>query len=108
MLKLFQTLPNFNFFAFVPVTIATVERSNSALKYVKTDLRSTIRQEQLNSLLLLFIHKDKDIALDYDTIMNVFADKHPRRMLLSNLLAEWSLLYIHVTLVILLYYYCIH
>ena len=70
----------------IPVTTATVERSNSALKYVKTALRSTMGQERLNSLLLLFIHKN--ISLDYEAIINSFASKHPRRMLLSNPLAE--------------------
>ena len=67
----------------IPVTTATVERSNSALK---TALRSTMGQERLNSLLLLFIHKN--ISLDYEAIINSFASKHPRRMLLSNPLAE--------------------
>ena len=70
----------------IPVTTATVERSNSALKYVKTALCSTMGQERLNSLLLLFIHKN--ISLDYEAIINSFASKHPRRMLLSNPLAE--------------------
>ena len=69
----------------IPVTTATVERSNSALKYVKTALRSIMGQERLNSLLLLFIHKN--ISLDYEAIINSFASKHPRRMLLSNPLA---------------------
>ena len=70
----------------IPVTTATIERSNSALKYVKTALRSTMGQERLNSLLLLFIHKD--IPLDYEVIINSFASKHPRKMLLSNPLVE--------------------
>ena len=35
----------------IPVTTATVERGNSALKYVKTKLRSTMTEERLNSLL---------------------------------------------------------
>ena len=66
----------------VPVTAATVERGNSALKYVKTELRSTMGQNRLNSLILLYVHKD--IALDYEAILSAFASKRPRRMLLQN------------------------
>ena len=64
---------------------ATVKRGNSALKYVKTELRSTIGQNRLNALILLYIHKD--IGLDFDAILNAFAYKRPRRMLLQNPLA---------------------
>ena len=37
----------------VPVTAATVERGNSALKYVKNEPRSTMGQGRLNALILL-------------------------------------------------------
>jgi len=47
-----------------PVSGATVEHSNSSLRFVKSGFRSTTREDRLNALLLLFIHKD--IALDYD------------------------------------------
>ena len=67
-----------NILTIIPVTTATVERGNSALRFVKTDLRSTMEQEQLNSLMLLYIHKD--IALDYDSVIDSFAAKHPRRL----------------------------
>lgn len=70
----------------IPVTLATVERSNSALRYIKTDIRSTMRQERLNSLMLLSIHKD--IALDYDVVVDTFSAKHPRRLLLQNSLSD--------------------
>ena len=39
-----------------PVSSATVERANSALKFVKSDRRSTMGEERLNALLLSFIH----------------------------------------------------
>ena len=54
-----------------PVTSATVERSNSSLHFVKSDFRGTMREDRLNALLLLFI--DKDIALDYDAIIDDYA-----------------------------------
>ena len=41
-----------------PVTSASAERANSALGFIKTDLRSTMSQERLNDLILLFVHKD--------------------------------------------------
>jgi hypothetical protein len=41
----------------VPVTAATVERGNSALKYVKNELRSTMGQGRLNALIILYIYR---------------------------------------------------
>ena len=64
---------------------ATVERGNSALKYVKTKMRSTMGQNRLNALILLYIHKD--IGLNFVSILNAFASKRPRRMLLQKRLA---------------------
>ena len=54
-----------------PVTTATVERSNSSLRFIKNAYRSTMRLERLNALLLLFIHRD--IELDYNKIVGIFA-----------------------------------
>ena len=65
--------------------MATTKRkqpASSALKYVKTELKSTMGQNRLNSLILLYVHKD--IALDYEAIISAFASKRPRRMLLQN------------------------
>ena len=39
-----------------PVTIASVGRANSALRYVKTDFRSTM--DRFNTLLLQYVHRD--------------------------------------------------
>ncbi|XP_078585777.1 52 kDa repressor of the inhibitor of the protein kinase-like [Branchiostoma floridae x Branchiostoma japonicum] len=69
-----------------PVTSAGVERSNSALRYIKNVYRSTMSEDRLNALILLFIHKD--IPLDYSTIINMYAADHPRRMLFINPLSE--------------------
>ena len=70
----------------IPVTTASVERGNSSLKYVKSELRTTMTQDRLNALILLFIHKD--IPLDYDVIVNAFAAKRPGRMLLQSPLLD--------------------
>ena len=40
------------------VTSSGVERSNSTLKYIKSKSRSTVGEDRLNALLLLYIHKD--------------------------------------------------
>ena len=65
-----------------PMTTASIERSNSALGYVKSKLRSTMGQDRLNALLLLFIHKD--VPINYQAVVDAFARKKPRRMLLTN------------------------
>ena len=62
-----------------PVISATVEHSSSSLRLVKNGFRSTIREDRLNTLLLLFIHKD--IALDYDSIIGDYAKRNQRRMI---------------------------
>ena len=48
----------------LPATNATSERSFSALRRVKTYLRTTMHQERLNSLLVLHVHKELTDALD--------------------------------------------
>ena len=57
LLKLFLTFP---------VTTATVERSFSSLRHVKTYLRSTMTSCRLNNLFLLYIytHQDRTDTLD--------------------------------------------
>lgn len=70
----------------LPVSAASVERSNSALKLVKTKLRSTMANERLNALLLLYVHKS--IPLNYNMIIDEYAQRHPRRMKFLNPLAK--------------------
>ena len=41
----------------IPATAATVERAHSSLKFVKNDLRSTMSEDRMNALMLLYIHK---------------------------------------------------
>ncbi|XP_052809413.1 52 kDa repressor of the inhibitor of the protein kinase-like [Mya arenaria] len=68
------------------VTSAGVERSNSSLKFIKNPHRSTMGQSRFNALMLLFIHRD--IKLDIEEIVNIYARKYPRRMLLIDPLCE--------------------
>ena len=43
-------------------------------------------EERLNALSLACIHRD--MFLDYDKVIDTYASKHPRRMLLINPLSE--------------------
>ena len=55
----------------MPATNATSERSYSALRRVKTYLRTTMTQNRLNNLMVLHIHKDSTDSLD---LMNIARD----------------------------------
>lgn len=68
------------------VTAASVERSNSTLRFIKTCYRSTMGQGRFNVLMLLFVHRD--IELDLDAIVTLYAQQYPRRMLLHNPMVE--------------------
>ena len=59
---------------------------NSALQHLRTDFPSMMAEEHFNALLLVCIHRD--IFLDYDKIIDIYAPKYPRRMLLINPLSE--------------------
>ena len=71
MIKIDETLP---------VTTASVERSFSKLKIIKTKLRSLCGEERLSDLLLLAI--EKYIKINHSEVINIFKDMAPRRMLL--------------------------
>ena len=49
--------------ATLSVTTATNKRSFSALTYLKTYFRNTTKKVRLNSLALLYVHRD--ISLDF-------------------------------------------
>ena len=66
----------------LPVTSASVERANSGLKFVKTDRRNRMGESRLNSLLLLFMHRD--IEVQVDKVVDIFVCRKPRRLLLVN------------------------
>jgi lysozyme family protein len=64
-------------FATLPVTIATGERSSSALKYLKNYLRSKMTEDRLNGLARLCIIRD--IELEYGKVFEEFGT-HNRRL----------------------------
>jgi len=69
-----------------PVTSASVERANSALKFVKSDRRNRMGEGRLNALLLLFMHKD--ISIELEKVVDIFVRRRPRRLLLEDPMSD--------------------
>ena len=67
----------------LPVTSCSAERSFSGLKHVKTSLRSTMGNNRLSSLSMLYIHRD--IAISLPEVIEEFARHYPRRLQLANI-----------------------
>lgn len=63
------------------VSAASLERSHSRFKNVKTKKRSVMSKDRLNSLMLLYVHRD--LQLDYDKIMDIYVSNYPRRLQLA-------------------------
>ena len=59
--------------------IGVCRAGDSALAYIKTELRSSMSETRLNNLILHFVHED--IKLDYNKVVDIFATRVPRRML---------------------------
>ena len=68
----------------LPVTTCTCERSVSALRRLKTYMRSTMSDDRLNSIALMHIHRDVDISVE--DVIDRFARRNPRRMELVDVL----------------------
>ena len=59
-------------YGMLPVSTATVERSFSKLKLVKTKLRSLCKEERLSDLLLLAI--EKDVPINHNDVIDIYRD----------------------------------
>jgi hypothetical protein len=57
----------------IPISSATAERSFSALKRVKTRIRSSMLQGRLEALLLMAVEREILLSLDKERIIDVFA-----------------------------------
>ena len=66
-------------FLTVPITTATSERTFSTPRRLKTYLRSTMAQDRLNHLLLLYCHKARTDAIDLSKIASAFVSVNDRR-----------------------------
>ena len=64
----------------MPATNASSERSFSAMRRVKSYLRSTMTQERLNHLMILHVHKELTDGLILTNIANEFVSKSERRL----------------------------
>ena len=69
------------------VTSAECERSVSWLRYLKTYLCSTMVEEQLNGLALMYIHRD--VTVDMNNVVDEFVRQHKHRLELANPLVDW-------------------
>ena len=63
----------------LPVTVAEAERSFSVLKRIKNYLRSTMCQMRLTSLGTLAVESELAKQLDFNEIIETFANKKARK-----------------------------
>ncbi|KAL4097879.1 hypothetical protein QTP88_022582 [Uroleucon formosanum] len=63
----------------IPITSASAERSFSKLKLIKNYLRSTMSQTRLTGLSTISIEKDRAETINYDTLINDFANEKSRK-----------------------------
>jgi len=71
-------------FLSIPCTNYNSERSFYVLKRIKTRLRSTLTQEKLDNLGLLSIESNLTSSLNFDDIINKYALKKTRKVILEN------------------------
>ena len=64
----------------MPATNATSERSFSALRRVKSYLRSTMGQQRLNNLMVLHVHRDRTDALNLVDVANDYVEDSEQRL----------------------------
>ena len=62
------------------------KKANSALQQVRTDFRNMKDEERLNTFSDVCIHRYT--FSDYEEIINIYASRYPRRILLTNPLSE--------------------
>lgn len=58
----------------IPISSATCERSFSAMRKVKTWLRTSMLQEKFNNSSILYI--EKDININIEKVIDIFANKN--------------------------------
>ena len=66
----------------LPVTSAECERSFSAMRRLRTRLRTSMTMERLSALAIIHIHCDR--SADYSEDVNIFMELHPRKINLTN------------------------
>ena len=83
-LKLQCLFPNIiiaiRIFLTLPVTVATGERSFSKLSFIKNKLRNSSTQDMVVSLSMLSIECDLARQIDFDSVIDIFAQAKARRV----------------------------
>ena len=69
-----------------PVTTCTCERSISVLNRVKSFNRRTHLDDTLTGLCIICAYRD--VKINWDKVINTFANKNPRRMALISILDD--------------------
>lgn len=69
----------FMLFLTIPVTTASAERSFSKLKLIKTYLRNSMGQERLRNLAILSIENSMARNLNFDVVIDTFAEQKARK-----------------------------
>jgi hypothetical protein len=64
----------------IPVTVASAERSFCKLKLVKNHLRSTMSNESLTALSILYIEVELAQELNLENLVQDFATKKARKV----------------------------
>ena len=63
----------------LPVATATVERSFSAMKYIKNKLHNRMGDQWMNDCLIVYIEKDVACSIDNETIIQRFQNMKTRK-----------------------------
>ena len=72
----------------MPATNAVSERSFSAIKRVKTYLRSTTSYCRLNHLMVFHVHKDRKDSLNMIEVANAFVERNDSQHPISGVFGE--------------------
>ena len=105
MVKLFKSLSSqielmsqvcktFKLLLAMPATNAFSERSFSALRRVKSNLRSTMTQQRLNHVMVLHIHKNLTDKRDIISLANEFVAKREHRSSIFGTFTETDLVHV--------------
>ena len=66
----------------LPVTSASCERSFSALKIIKTPLRSTSGHERTSDIAVISVNEGRTKKLDIENLIDLFAANHQNRRII--------------------------
>ena len=59
----------------LPVSTAECERNFSSMKLIKNELRPVMKQERLDSLMMLGIHQERGEKLDLDSVVDTVGSR---------------------------------